>query len=89
MLPLGFRLAPILGVRADSELFLNMPIVTCVSAGCVYSAEIPIAGLETLQKAQSLGTEIVDLKGQGYALKVSMRGFDQAYRKSALVMTAK
>ncbi len=89
MLPLGFRLAPVLGIRTNSELFLNMPIVTCVSTGCLYSAEIPVAGLETLQKAQALETEIADLKGQRYALKVSMRGFDQAYLKSALVLKVK
>jgi invasion protein IalB len=89
MLPLGFRLAPTLGVRADGELFMNMPIVTCVSAGCVYSAEMPVAGLETLRKSQALETEIADLKGQRYALKVPMRGFNQAFLKSALVMKEK
>ena len=89
MVPLGFRIAPDLGIRAGSELLLNMPIVTCVSAGCVYAAEIPVAGLETLRKTQTLETEIVDLKGQKYALNVSMRGFDQAYLKSAQVLKAK
>ena len=75
-----------LGVRADDELLLDLPIVTCVPAGCVYAAEMPVAGLDTLQKAQTFGTEIVDLKGQRYALNVSMRGFNEAYLKSALFL---
>jgi invasion protein IalB len=86
MVPLGFRVAPNLGVRAGDELFLNMPILTCVAAGCVYSAEMPVTGLETLRNSQKLSTEIVDLKGQRYALNVSMRGFDKVFLKSALVL---
>jgi len=86
MLPLGFRIAPSLGVRADDELLLDLPIVTCVPAGCVHAAEMPVAGLDTLQKAQTLGTEIVDLKGQRYALNVSMHGFKEAYLKGALFL---
>ena len=89
MLPLGFRLAPTLGIRADDELLLNMSLVTCVSAGCLYSAEMPVAGLETLRKSQKVGTEIVDLKGQRYALNLSMRGFNDAHLKSALVLKGK
>ena len=89
MVPLGFKILPDLGVRAGDELLLNMPIVTCLSAGCVYAAEMPVAGLATLRKTQTLGTEIVDLKGQKYALNVSMRGFDQAYLKSAQVLKEK
>ena len=80
---------PDLGVRASGELFLNIPIVTCLSTGCVYATEMPVAGLETLRKTQTLGTEIVDLKGQRYALNISMRGFDQAYLKSAQVLKEK
>ena len=89
MLPLGFRLAPNLPVRADGELLLTMPIMTCVSEGCVYSAEMPIAGLESLRKSQALATEIVDLQGHRYALEVSMRGFNQAYHKNELVLKEK
>jgi invasion protein IalB len=86
MVPLGFRVAPNLGVRSGDELFLNMPILTCVPAGCAYASEIPVGGLETLRNSQKLATEIVDLKGQRYALNVSMRGFDKAFLKSALVL---
>ena len=86
MLPLGFRIAPTLGVRADDQLLLDLPIVTCVPAGCVHAAEMPAAGLDNLQKAQSFGTQITDLKGQTYAVNVTMRGFDDAYLKSALFL---
>jgi len=85
MIPLGFRLAPILGLRAGGALLLDMPLVTCVPAGCVYSAEMPAAALDTLKDATALGTEIADLKGQRFALNVSMRGFSKAYLKSERV----
>jgi invasion protein IalB len=89
MLPLGLKVAPVLDVRAGGELFLNMPIVTCVPAGCVYSADVPAAGLETLRKSQTLATEVADLKGHKYPINVSMHGFTQAYLKSAIVVTQK
>jgi invasion protein IalB len=89
MLPLGFRVAPNLPVRADGELFATLPILTCVVDGCVYSAELPVAGLGTLQKAQKLATEIVDLNGRRYAINVSMRGFGQAYGKNERILKEK
>lgn len=85
MLPLGFRLAPILGLRAGGKLLLNMTLVTCVPAGCVYSAEMPVAALDTLKDSTTLGTEIDNLKGQRFAINVSMRGFSQAYLKTERV----
>lgn len=88
MVPLGFRVVTNLGVSADGALLLNLPVVTCVPAGCVYAAELPTDGLDTLQKAQTVGTEIVDLKGQRFALGITMRGFKDAYLKSALFLKA-
>lgn len=89
MLPLGLRLAPDLGIHADDGVLIDLPIVTCIRRGCVYSAQMPIVGLETLETSRILGTEVTDLAGHRYSLKLSMGGFNQAYLKSALVLKEK
>lgn len=88
MLPLGVRIAPRLPIRADDQPLIEVPIVTCVPTGCVHSAELPETGLNVLQKSQSVSSEMIDMKGQKIPLPISMRGFNEAYLKTATFLKA-
>ena len=86
MLPLGLRVTTPLAVTVDGQPFVSFNIVTCVTAGCIYAQEIGATEVQTLLKAQRINTEVSDLRGQRFALTVSMRGFDNAFLKTALYL---
>ena len=89
MLPLGLRINSTLGLKADDQAFKSAPIVTCVTAGCVHAVELATSDVDALLKAQAITTEVMDLRGQRYALTISMRGFHDAYLKTALYLRQK
>ena len=86
MLPLGLRVTTPLAVTVDGQPFASFKIVTCVQAGCIYTQEIGAPEVQTLLVAQRINTEVSDLRGQRFALTVSMRGFDNAFLKTALYL---
>jgi invasion protein IalB len=86
MLPLGLRVTTPLAVTVDGQPFAAFNIVTCVPAGCIYAHEMGSPEVQALLQAQRINMEVSDLRGQRFALTVSMRGFDNAFLKTALYL---
>jgi invasion protein IalB len=89
MLPLGLRINSSLGLKADAQPFTSAPIVTCIATGCVHAVELSASDIDALLKTQAITTEVMDLRGQRYGLTISMRGFNDAYLKTALYLRQK
>lgn len=89
MVPLGIRITPTLDMRADGKTFIEPSIVTCVAAGCVHSIELQTQRLDALQDVKLVTTQIADVQGRSTNIEVSMRGFRDAYLKTALYLRAK
>jgi invasion protein IalB len=83
MLPLGFRISPVLNVDADKALLVGVPIVTCLPTGCVHSGEINNGGIQRMLKAKAITTQMTDMNGRTYQVAMSMRGFRDAFAKTA------
>lgn len=89
MLPLGFKIEPTLTVEAEGKTFVETPIVTCIPAGCLHQLDLTPARVEQLQDTKRLTAQMVDMRGQRIALPVTMRGFKQAFLKSAVFLRGK
>jgi invasion protein IalB len=86
MLPLGLRAVTPLTLTIDDQKFTAVNLVTCIPTGCVYGGELSAAELQTLTKADLIKTEVQDLRGQRFGLSISMRGFGNAFLKTALYL---
>lgn len=85
MVPLGLRAAPLV-LTVDDQTFASMQLLTCIQTGCVYGVELAQAELQMLLKGNLIKTEVQDLRGQRFALTVSMRGFGSAFLKTAVYL---
>lgn len=86
MVPLGLRATTPLVLTVDDQSFASVQLLTCIQTGCVYGAELSQTELQTLLKGNLVKTEVQDLRGQRFALTISMRGFGKAFLKTAVYL---
>ena len=85
MVPLGLRAAPLV-LSVDDQTFASMQLLTCIQTGCIYGGELSQTEVQTLLKGTQIKTEVQDLRGQRFALTISMRGFGSAFLKTAVYL---
>jgi invasion protein IalB len=86
MVPLGLRATTPLVLTVDDQSFASVQLLTCIQTGCVYGGELSQTELQTLLKGNLVKTEVQDLRGQRFALTISMRGFGNAFLKTAVYL---
>lgn len=86
--PLSTRIVSTLPLDMDGRRFADLPIITCLPAGCVYAADMPMSRVQSMENAGGMATAIYDLRGQGFAISIGTSGLRAGFLKMASFLGA-
>lgn len=75
--PLGFKSTPTLTVFADKAPFVQLPVQSCLPAGCVQIGDLTDPLVTKLQGASEMSIVLQGLNGQNFNLSIPTKGLKE------------
>ena len=74
---LGFKSNPALSVSVDKAPFIELPLKSCLPAGCLQIGDISQPLLEKLENSNEMSIVLQGLNGQNFNLSIPVKGLKE------------
>lgn len=84
--PLGFKSTPTLAVFADKAPFVELPVKSCLPAGCLQIGDLSAQLVAKLEGATEMSIVLQGLNGQNFNLSIPTKGLKEGFARISQYM---